>query len=114
MYYVSWRKQKTFDYDFYIFPSEYIVRKITQEYVTTNIKVDLNRDKQDLFMRKLTPALKDKLHYTLTGNGGEYRVHLQPGAKFTLKNDTEASTWIFDVRSIENKNHTLTKHPKKF
>ncbi|WP_318433947.1 TcdA/TcdB pore-forming domain-containing protein [Photobacterium leiognathi] len=106
-------KAKTFDYDFYIFPSEYIVRKITQEYVTTNIKVDLNRDKQDLFMRKLTPALKDKLHYTLTGNGGEYRVHLQPGAKFTLKNDTEASTWIFDVRSIENKNHTLTKHPKK-
>ncbi|WP_025821481.1 TcdA/TcdB pore-forming domain-containing protein [Shewanella marina] len=101
-------KARTFDYDFYSFPSEYIVRKITQEYIDTKITVDLPTHKQTLIMRKLSSAFQNKLHYDLAGNGSLYHIHLQTGAQLTLRNQTQSSTWILDARSLTHKAHSLT------
>ncbi|WP_025821482.1 TcdA/TcdB pore-forming domain-containing protein [Shewanella marina] len=105
-------KTQDFDYDFYIFPSEYIAYKITQEYQPTNIKIDFDDHDQNVIMRKLDSRLKNKINYQFTGRGGRYRIGLQTGANVQLSEIDQSQTtwWIFDARYLKNNQPTLNNN----
>ncbi len=61
-------EHKDFDYDFYIFPSEYIVTSINAEYVDTTFKIILDSKERSLILPEFTPEdryIAKYLHYTL-------------------------------------------------
>lgn len=98
-------EDERFDYDFYIFPSEYIIRKIQSEYVETKIVVVL--DKRSIRLQ-IYPELPEQvcecLTYEVEGTGGEYCIGLAKGpSQLSLKTsglDAEKTTWIIDGSSL--------------
>lgn len=98
-------QDKRFDYDFYTFPSEYIIRTTTQEFVHTNIAVILDEQDRQIYMRKLDDELNGKLHYQFTGFKGEYHIVLQPGASLSLavsSRKARGTTWVLDARHLDS------------
>lgn len=94
---------RRFDYDYYAFPSEFTITRITQKYVSTDVAINLGAQNRQILMRELGKELKDKLNYVLKGKGGEYRVNLQPGATLSLEVEPQAQTgtrWILDARQL--------------
>ncbi len=89
-----------FDYDFYIWPSEQIVRSIQQEYVATTVEVLLDDKSRIIVMPIFSTELQGKMTYQLTGNSGEYQIHLQQGAFLRLQASeaAEQTKWILDAR----------------
>lgn len=94
-----------FDYDFYVFPSEYIIRKITQEYVHTPILIYLDDQNRQIQMRQLGPELQGKLSYQFSGRRGEYHIVLQPGAELSLEVTSRlvrGTRWVLDARHLSS------------
>lgn len=94
-----------FDYDFYVFPSEYIIRKITQEYVHTPIRIHLDDQNRQIQMRQLGPELQGKLSYQFIGRRGEYHIVLQPGAELSLEvtsRQVRGTRWVLDARHLSS------------
>ncbi|MGW7678901.1 TcdA/TcdB pore-forming domain-containing protein [Shewanella sp. S23-S33] len=94
-----------FDYDFYIFPSEYIIRKITQEYVHTPIRINLDDQNRQIQMRQLGPELQGKLSYQFSGRRGEYHIVLQTGAELSLEvtsRQVRGTRWVLDARHLNS------------
>ncbi|MDC5706720.1 TcdA/TcdB pore-forming domain-containing protein [Vibrio europaeus] len=105
-------EDRRFDYDFYIFPSEYTIRKITQEYVHTNINVNLDAQNRQILMRKLGKELSGKLHYAFNGKGGEYHISLQSGASLSLQVTSRrdrSTRWILDARQLSSDHLEVTR-----
>jgi len=95
-------QDKRFDFDFYIFPFEQIIQRITQEYVYTEIKVRMDSQDRHILMRKLGKELSGKLHYNLFGRDGEYVIGLQSGASLSLDANKQKfnTRWILDARQL--------------
>ncbi|MGL6253405.1 MAG: TcdA/TcdB pore-forming domain-containing protein, partial [Billgrantia desiderata] len=95
-------RNRTFDYDFYVFPSEYLVSQITQHYEPTEIKVLLDRQDRMLLMRPLSQELQGKLSYALHSKGAQYQVVLRPGAALSLHGSRKVrgTRWILDGRQL--------------
>ncbi|MFJ2713806.1 TcdA/TcdB pore-forming domain-containing protein [Pseudomonas sp. NPDC087346] len=93
-----------FDYDFYIFPSEYTVSRIHQEYVATPIEVLLDQHGRHLLVPELPQELHGYLHYEVQGNGGEYLIGLNEGAtvKLTGAHGGAPSSWIIDSSQLSS------------
>ncbi|KAH9291520.1 hypothetical protein KI387_043298, partial [Taxus chinensis] len=97
-------EDERFDYDFYVFPSEYIIRKIKLEFVETKIGVVL--DKRALRLQ-MYPQFPKELHgyiiYEVEGTGGEYCIGLGTGSSLSLKTsgeDAKNTTWIIDGSTL--------------
>ncbi|MCP1489944.1 insecticidal toxin [Pseudomonas fluorescens] len=101
-----------FDYDFYIFPSEYTVSRIHQEYVATPIEVVLDQRSRHLLVPELPKALHGYLHYEIKGGGGEYLVALNEGATVKLTNVSAnaPSRWVIDSNQLANDRITVSKN----
>ncbi|TPG64370.1 TcdA/TcdB pore-forming domain-containing protein [Pseudomonas arsenicoxydans] len=100
-----------FDYDFYIFPSEYTVSRIHQEYVGTPIEVLLDKRSRHLLVPELPKELHGYLHYEIEGEGGEYLIGLNEGAtvKLTCANAGAPSSWIIDSRQLTSDSISVSK-----
>ena len=96
-------EDKRFDFDYYSWPSEYIIHEMEQEFVHTNIDVRLDEKSRQLLMPTPHQAINNKLNYNLYGDGGSYHIGLRTGAKITLKQN-DSSTWIFDTRQLNHDN----------
>ncbi|KAJ4473886.1 TcdA/TcdB pore forming domain-containing protein [Lentinula aciculospora] len=97
---------RRFDYDFYIFPSEYLIRRISHEYVETLVTVQLDGRS----VRVQAPSLPDNMHnilkYTLQGTGADYTIGLMAGVAITLS-CTDGTRWILDCRDLANDTITV-------
>ncbi|KAI5923100.1 TcdA/TcdB pore forming domain-containing protein [Camillea tinctor] len=95
-----------FDYDFYIFPSEYIIRHISHEYVETPVTVNLGSRS----VRVQVPHLPDNMHnvlkYSLYGAGADYTVGLDSGVGLTLASKSKDTRWVLDSRELGD--HPIT------
>ncbi|MCU1751004.1 TcdA/TcdB pore-forming domain-containing protein [Pseudomonas sp. 6D_7.1_Bac1] len=100
-----------FDYDFYIFPSEYTVSRIHQEYVATPIDVVLDQRNRHLLVPELPKELHGYLHYEIKGGGGEYLIALNEGAtvKLTSASASVPSRWIIDSNQLDSDHITVSK-----
>ncbi|AMS13842.1 hypothetical protein A3218_05895 [Pseudomonas chlororaphis] len=105
-------KDYRFDYDFYIFPSEYTVSKIHHEYVATTVQLLLDQHNRHLLMPELPKELHGYLHYEVKGGGGEYLVALNHGATIKLSDVTASapSRWIIDSKQLANDTITVSKN----
>ncbi|EDP60161.1 TcdA/TcdB pore-forming domain-containing protein [Vibrio sp. AND4] len=91
-----------FDFDFYVFPSEYVIRNVREKFVPHTVFVKLGSTDRVV----VTPEIKElglrKLTYHLSAEDGKQEVIAQPYAKFELSEDSAASVeWVIDTRAIE-------------
>ncbi|CDL86199.1 conserved hypothetical protein [Xenorhabdus cabanillasii JM26] len=99
-----------FDFDFYAFPSERVVRRITPEFVKTPVDVILNDEDRDIVIPPLPKDVHGRLSYQLTGGKGKYRISLQEGASLSLQGNNSDTHWILDARHIgSDVNPSLSK-----
>jgi len=89
-----------FDFDFYAFPGERIVRRIMPEYVATPVRVLLDARDRDILVPALPDILQGKLSYQLEGEGGHYRLSLLDGVSLSLSG-TADSRWTLDARQLK-------------
>jgi len=95
------RKQRDFCFDYYIWPSEKIMQSITQEYVSTHIKVVLDGIDRTLIMPDyLSTAglktMKGYITYELQGLGGNYSIIANKGASLSLVGNNSMSNWFIN------------------
>ncbi|NWD71553.1 hypothetical protein HX870_28515 [Pseudomonas gingeri] len=93
-------EDERFDFDFYAFPGERIVRRIMPEYVETPVRVLLDAQERDILVPALPDILQGKLSYQLEGEGGHYRLSLQEGVSISL-GGTADSRWTLDARQLK-------------
>ena len=91
---------KRFDYDFYIFPSEYIINRITFDYAPTTVTVKLGSRSIRVQAPKLDSALQGFMHYVLEGAGAEYVIGLEPGVSFSLSGSS-GTRWVLDPKFLD-------------
>ncbi|MCG8473798.1 MAG: hypothetical protein MI742_18360, partial [Desulfobacterales bacterium] len=92
-----------FDYDFYVFPSEYILHEINDvEYRNSRVTIKLDAQDRTLVMPDFPNEHKGHIQYDIYGQGGEYVVALNEGSWLTLHNDGDTpSTWILDTTNLQ-------------
>lgn len=95
-------QDRRFDYDFYLFPGEYTIRKIHQEYVDTPVEVLLDERNRQLVVPELPNELHGFLRYEIKGTGGEYVIDLNEGVRVKLTSETGSmpSRWIIDSSQL--------------
>ncbi|QTL41174.1 Mcf protein [Xenorhabdus budapestensis] len=98
-----------FDFDFYAFPSERVVRRIKPEFVATPIDIILDDEDRDIVIPQLPEDVHGFLSYQLTGGKGKYRISLQEGVSLSLQGNI-STHWILDARHIgSHVNPSLSK-----
>lgn len=94
-----------FDYDFYIFPSENTITHIYHEYVETPVAVKLDANKRNLVIPSIPIEWRNFMNYKIYGNGGEYKLTLNEGAKITLIENSDEwhpSHWLINATVLKN------------
>ena len=93
-----------FDYDFYIWPSEYIVHEINDlDYDTTRVQVKLDSQNRTLAMPNMPDEHAGHIAYDFYGMGGQYVVALNEGSWGNLINQGDTpSTWIIDTSNLDS------------
>lgn len=90
-----------FDFDFYIFPSEYLIDRLHFEYASTEIQVRLGTWLPHLQMPSLPAALYGYLHYRLQATSGVISIGLQSGARLSLQSlQPQQTEWQLDARGL--------------
>lgn len=103
-------EQRDFDFDYYTFPSEYIIDSITMEYVSTSVNIFLDNEIRSIHLPELPPELHGYMHYRLYGWDGQYAVSLNTGASLTLAaNAAGKPSWLLDARVIPNNGLTFER-----
>ena len=104
-------KDRRFDYDFYIFPSEETIRRIRQEYVDTPVEVLLDARDRQLVIPTLPKELYGYLNYQIKGAGGRYLVGLNEGTRVDLSSEAGStpSRWIIDSSQLDSQAISVTK-----
>ncbi|GAB0133845.1 makes caterpillars floppy protein [Epichloe bromicola] len=97
-------EDERFDYDFYIFPSEYIIHKITHEFVKTPIVVKLDSRSMRVQVAELDKSLHNVLEYTIHGAGANYTIGLNPGVAMTLSSNKSSTCWVLDCGKLDGEN----------
>ncbi|KAJ6262449.1 cytotoxin [Drechslerella dactyloides] len=98
-----------FDFDFYIFPSEWIVNKISHKYVETPVTVNLGERPIRVQVPKLPNELRGVLKYSLYGAGADYTIGLNAGVGMTLSSKSDSTRWILDCRDLEGDPNPVIK-----
>lgn len=101
-----------FDYDFYIFPSEYIINRIYQEYVSTEINVYLDLRQRQLVVPDLPNELHGYLSYNIYGNGSCCVISLNEGVTLNLSvidGSSQKTRWILNTSNLESDGVHITR-----
>ncbi len=99
-------EQKDFDYDFYLFPSEYTIIKIIEERVATPIIIRLDNQARTFFIPQLSAQHRDlytHLHYvfeTSLLSEGSCHLYLNPVGAIQLKQRQADYTWLLDANAL--------------
>ncbi|MGC1854860.1 MAG: TcdA/TcdB pore-forming domain-containing protein [Candidatus Aquirickettsiella sp.] len=101
-------QQKDFDYDFYVFPSEYIISEITENRATTVVKINLDRQSRSFVIPKFPKhdrELYTYIHYTFLidslSEGGQCQLYLSSIASIQLKEVSSVNyTWILSAEGL--------------
>ncbi|MCO7223056.1 TcdA/TcdB pore-forming domain-containing protein [Pleionea sp. CnH1-48] len=103
-------EDKRFDYDFYIFPSEYTIDKLRYEYVSTDVNVILDKQDRQIVMPTFSQEERGHLHYKLEGSGANYHLVLNTGASLSLSAPSRRSRtqWVLDARQLDNNNISVS------
>ncbi len=93
-------EQEDFHYDFYIFPSEYIVSAITPEFIKTNIKIVLDSQKRTFVIPQFSwqeRFITQYLHYTLESPKTAGKTILYLGEVGSLKLESHHANYNWEL-----------------
>ncbi|WP_241826198.1 TcdA/TcdB pore-forming domain-containing protein [Photorhabdus khanii] len=103
-----------FDFDFYFFPSERVIRCINPKFVETPVDIILDDEDRDIVIPQLSENVHGLLSYQLTGGKGKYRISLQEGVSLSLQGNDINTHWILDARHIvSHVNPSLSKEDNR-
>lgn len=94
-----------FDFDYYTFPSEYIIDKVFYYYKKTPVKVTLGSTNRRLQMQEMPKAVQRQnlMSYDLQAVSGEYVLGLRKGGSLRLTSVApERTEWVLDAHSLES------------
>lgn len=96
-----------FHYDFYAFPSEYIISQITEKRKTTTITVKLDPQARTLIIPKFTEQDRDLYTYIRyifiadsLSEGGECQLYLNPIGAIQLESSVSNYTWVLNAEGL--------------
>ena len=72
---------ENFDFDYYMFPMERAIKKVVTDYQALNITIKLDRRPRQLVMPSFNRVNRGLIGYQLRGQGGQYQLALEPGAR---------------------------------
>ncbi|MBU2895860.1 hypothetical protein KO511_04015 [Vibrio hepatarius] len=99
----SLETQLDFDFDFYVFPSEYVIRNMKEEFIAHTVDVNLGADDRVVFTPKLAKFGHRKLHYRLSAQGGNQELIVQSHGRYSLIDEqAESVDWVIDAREIQD------------
>jgi ankyrin repeat protein len=107
-------RQEDFDYDFYIFPSEYTITRIDEERVATSITIRLDEQQRSFFIPKLAESdreLYSHIHYFFEGSiiqGGQCFLGLNEIGSIQLLERQADYTWILSAESLADDTVSFT------
>lgn len=99
-------EQEDFDYDFYIFPSEYTFNSITEERVLTPIAIRLDNQIRTFFIPQFSKQdreLSDSIRYIFQSSldpGGQCCLYLNKIASIRLEESHANYTWILSAKNL--------------
>ncbi|CAA0118348.1 Uncharacterised protein [BD1-7 clade bacterium] len=92
-----------FDYDFYIFPSDYTIDRINFDYRRTGVEVDLDDADRTLVVPEIPKEFVGKIYHDLYGDGGDYSIALTDHAEiYTHSSGSNPSTWVLDGTNLDD------------
>ena len=98
-------ESEKFDFDYYTFPSEYIISSIKQEYIKTKIDIILDDNERHLIIPTIPKEWHRLLNYKIEGYNSNYQIYLNEGVDLTLLShefNNKKSNWIINVNSLPN------------
>lgn len=110
-------EQKDFDYDFYIFPGEYIIIKITEKRELTPIEIRLDHQERVFVVPKFSEhdrELYTHLTYSFLADansaGGQCHLYLNKVAAIKLiEQNLKDYTWVLNAEGLGNDTLHFTK-----
>mgnify|MGYP001193980265 CR=1 FL=1 len=91
--------QGDFDFDFYVFPSEFIIRTMKEEFVDHTVEIDLGTQNRTIYTPKVGGFGVRKLSYHLISQGGSHELFVQPQAHYQVS-DVHSTIWNIDAREV--------------
>ncbi|RDH39957.1 MAG: hypothetical protein CFE62_006285 [Candidatus Aquirickettsiella gammari] len=98
-------EQPNFHYDFYVFPSEFIINTIREERVTTSIKIILDGQERTLIVPNFSEQDKEiykNLHYQIQApiREGRCSIVLNRIGSLTLNSQHRQYTWVLIAEDL--------------
>ena len=107
----SWQ----FQFSFYSFPSEYIVRRMVPDYRPTVIDVLLDSADRSLVVPLIPPIWHNMIAYKIQGAGKRCALVVHPGVKLSLESTSlQVTTWFMDASWASEKEIRIERHDKLF
>ncbi|MEZ4829083.1 MAG: TcdA/TcdB pore-forming domain-containing protein [Bacteroidia bacterium] len=109
-------QKESFTFEFYYWPSEWVIRDLKQYYRDNTVSVFLDSANRQLIVPNLenVPQYKGHITYQLYGHGGEQVLTLNPGVSVEIFQAEEAlqstTTWIMDTTNLSEDTPQLSQN----
>ncbi|AUI88759.1 hypothetical protein BS333_18345 [Vibrio azureus] len=97
-----------FDYDFYVFPSEYLIRSMKEEFVAHTVDIKLGRQDRVVITPKINGLDLRKLDYRLSAEQGKQTLLVQEHGHYSLVEENgQKVEWLIDAREVKHQRPVL-------
>ncbi|PNQ54460.1 hypothetical protein C1141_15765, partial [Vibrio agarivorans] len=91
-----------FDFDFYVFPSEYLIRSMREEFVDHTVDIKLGRQDRIVITPKINGFNLRKLNYRLSAEQGKQTLLVQDYGHYSLiEENGQKVEWLIDAREMQ-------------
>ncbi|EEE35871.1 putative cytotoxin Mcf [Rhodobacteraceae bacterium KLH11] len=94
-------QDERFDYDFYTFPSEYIIANLWLDYVRTGVEVRLDHQDRNLVVPDIPELYRGKIYHEVHGAGGQYVLSVNDHAELYVDSELP-SVWVLESSNVES------------
>ncbi|MDX2248006.1 MAG: TcdA/TcdB pore-forming domain-containing protein [Bacteroidia bacterium] len=109
-------QKESFTFEFYYWPSEWVIRDLKQYYLDSTISIILDTTTHQLIVPNLDNVSQYKGHitYQIYGRGGEPVITLNSGVSIELYPSTdetkETTTWVLDATNLSTDSPQLSQN----
>ncbi|CAA0109110.1 Toxin B [BD1-7 clade bacterium] len=95
-------RDKKFDYDFYVTPSEYTIDDIDFKYQRSGVQINLDDRDRVIVIPDIPKEYRGKIYHNVYGHGGNYTLSLNDNAELYIHSPNK-SNWIIETSNVESK-----------
>ncbi|CAA0119859.1 Toxin B [BD1-7 clade bacterium] len=96
-------RTENFDFDFYAWPTSYILQKGDQDYSNTTIKIVLDDKPRVVIVPPIPKAYGSYVSHHIYGDGNQYAIGVGDRDHITLDSDAgKKSTWVINTANLTN------------